>query len=280
MLKLRAAATFTLLATALLSSGPARAGTANLDVTWNKEGTSVRFFFRGQQVEYPAALGEGAFPAPGEPVAFDMLEDWPVATMKARWSMDARNWPASFKAQMLGLILVLVANADEYAGMFPNSIISSKFTSPPQYLTDGRDPATYDLAAFMRGKHFLYECLCKAGFGAADYTIKTRIKVGLSQDGQTLFYQDDPSYIGDHLAARLLFFAVRADGPILRFELRTVAVCADRMFFRGEALRRVTADCRYFVEQLYARLSRVPRMEEVENWLSRMRAAQTQYRAK
>jgi hypothetical protein len=109
-----------------------------------------------------------------------------------------------------------------------------------------------------------YQITAKAGFGASDYTMRTRIRIGLTEDEKTVFFHDRPEYISEHLTTRQYFFAGRDEGDCIRLEARIFCVCAPRWFFQDETMRRIEATSRYFVQRIYACLDDAPTTEEIE----------------
>jgi len=158
---------------------------------------------------------------------------------------------------------------------YPKAIKSSRFKFPPQYLREVRSPGEYNLAGLMRGKQIGYAIVAKAGVGAADYTIKTKIRIGLSEDGKTVFWDDQPSYISDHLTVRETVFAAHDAGDVIRFEARMLCVCKPRRLLRGEAMRRVERTGAYLVDRLWEDLGELPTVKEIEEHFSLVQKGET-----
>jgi hypothetical protein len=243
-----------------------------LNLKWQDEHKGLAFDFQGQRQTYPDDIKPGDFPAPGTPLRVAVTAEWPVVTLRARWSMSTANWPEESRTQALDLILMWACDAELYAHVYPDTIKESKFTYPPEYLREAAAPLETALAAGLRGQRVAYEITGKGGFGAADYTIRTEIRTGLSEDERTVFYHDNPKSISEHLLRRDYVFMAHDAGDRLLFEIHAVCVCKPRRLFRGEALRRVQSDGEYLIRKMHARLASAPTKKEIQAYLESVRA--------
>lgn len=257
-------------AAAALPLRAAAEGAAGLSVSWADDSRALSVAFRNVRCEYPRDMLDSAFPPPGEPASFSVEADWPVVVVHARWSTPTRGWPTDYRPQAVDLLLARVCDAEMYQQFFPRTIVSSSFTAMPEFLRGLKGALPRNLAEAMRGKRVGYEALCRAGFGASDYTIRTQILCGASADGKTVFFQDRPERISDHLEDRQFFFAAHDAGDAIRFEARAICFCAPRYLFRDEMVRRITADSRYLVEQLSTSLSQAPTAQQIEGFLEKL----------
>jgi len=238
----------------------------SMNVKWGADYESLSFNFLGREHHYPEDAIKGKFPPIGKKPEFEFTEEWPVVAMRARWSITTKGWPEEYRPEAIDLILMYACDAQLYEYIYPDSIKSSKFTFPPEFLKEA-EGAGYRLAEVMRGKEVGYEVIARGGFGAHDYKIKTKIRIGLSQDGKTVFYFDQPEYISDYLKSREFLFAGYDGGDVMHFEIRMFCICSPRNFFRGEAMKRVKENGQYFVERLYGELDDAPTKEEIEEYL-------------
>lgn len=242
-----------------------------LDVRWGKGHTSLSYRVPGAEVRYPRDMLKETFPAPGAKPEIVFEKKWPVVAMRARWSAPAAGWPEKYRHHAVDLILMWACNAHLYETVYSDYIKSSKFTYPPEFIKEAVDPR-YDLAGTLRGKEISYEVEARAGFGAADYTIKTTMLLGVSGDNKTVFYHDSPLHISDHLESRDFFLAAHDAGDRFNYEVRMVCVCKDIMsLFRGESMRRVEDNGKYFVKRLYEELGAPPTEKVVDEFLESIR---------
>ncbi|MDD5557930.1 MAG: hypothetical protein PHN82_11900 [bacterium] len=241
-------------------------------VRWSEDATTLRFSAPGEGGEYPRDMERGPFPQPGATPEFLVDSRWPAVAMRARWSVPTAGWPARHRGNAIDIALMHACDAELYENIFPEIIRSSRFTYPPAFLGEALDPAGHDLAAALRGGEAEYEVVASAGPGASDYLIRTRIRVGAAADGRTVFFHDRPLHISDHLLSREILFAVRDAGDRLDFEARMIAVCAPRLLFRGETMRRVEENGRYFVRRLRESLGAPPSGERIDRFLESVRA--------
>lgn len=251
---------------------------APLHVQWGADYRSLCFGAEKERICYPEEMARTAFPAPGAPPEFQFRQEWPFVSMIARWSVATKGWPEKYRPDAIDLVMMYACDAQLYEYIFPDSISSSSFTYPPGFLREAAD-SRYDLAEAMRGKEVAYEVTAKGGFGAADYVIRTKIRIGVSPDGTTIFYHDHPSYISDHLKARDFFFAGRDAGDRLVFEVRMRVECVPAFFFRGETMRRVEENGRYFVQRLHEDLSEPPTAEDIGTYFRLVKEGRQSYEA-
>lgn len=276
ILRNRGWATLPLALALLVAGAPAAAAGEKYtpQVEWGEDYRTLSINFLGKEVSYPGEMLKGEFPPAGAEPEFRFEKDWPVVTMRARWTMPGTGWPSEYRPNAIDLILMFACNAQLYEHIAPEAVSSSSFTHPPVYLKEVRDPGQHNLAEKMRGKTLGYEVTAKAGFGASDYKIRTKIRVGLSGDGKTVFYYDRPEYISDYLERKDYFFAAHDGGKEIRFEARMVAVCAPRRALKGKMMSRVEESAGYFVKQIYKSLGHAPAGEKIEKFLERVKQQQ------
>ncbi len=222
-----------------------------LAVNWGDGFTSLRFRYLGQKYEYPRDLRADSFVPVGGAPQFQVTRQWPVVAVRARWAIPRDHWPEPYRDRILPLMLMRACDAELYPRLYPEAILGAQFLAPPPWLATDADPLDGALPRLLRGKTVRYQIKADAGFGASDYTIRTQIQMGLSEDGKAIFYFDRPSYISDHLVSREFLCAACDTGREIRFEVCVYCVCAPRYLFRGEAMRRVESDCRYLIRRLY-----------------------------
>jgi hypothetical protein len=252
-----------------LIAGPvsAKEKPKDLEVQWGKDYETLSFNYLGEKTEYPKDLVKAKFPAIGKKLEIKFEEKWPVVAMRARWSISAKDWPNEYRPEAIDLILMYACSASLYEYIYPKYIKSSKVTMPPEFKKDAAD-RQYRLAEVMRGKELGYEVTAKGGFGAADYKIKTKIRIGLSKDGKSVFYFDEPSYISDYLESREFLFGGHDAGDTMHFEIVMMSICKTPQMFKGEITRRTKETGQYFVERLYEDLSDAPTKGEIEKYLN------------
>lgn len=259
---------------------PCRAGAESppIDAAWSADFRSLCVGAGKDRVCYPDEMFRGEFPPPGAPPEFRFGAEWPFVSMIARWSVSTSGWPKKYRPDAVDLAMMYACDAQLYEYIFPKSIAASSFTRPPGFLKEAEN-SRFDLAGALRGKEVEYEVTAKGGFGAADYTIRTTMRIGVSADGKTVFYHDRPSYISDHLKSRDFFFAGRDAGDRLVFEVRMRCECAPALFFKGETMRRVEENGRYFVTRLHEDLGETPTQERIDNYFTAVRAGRQSYDA-
>lgn len=254
-----------------------RAGAgAPLAATWGPDHRSLCFDFLGRRTCYPDEVLRAAFPRPGAEPEFSFTQEWPLVSMIARWSVSTNGWPEKYRPDALDLVVMYACDAGLYEYVFPQSIRASSFTYPPDFLREAAD-SRYDLAEALRGKEVAYEVTARGGFGASDYMIKTSLRIGVSADGKTAFYHDHPSYISDYLTSRDFFFAGRDAGDRLVFEVRMLCECAPAHFFKGETMRRIAENGRYFVRRLHEDLKDPPTAGDIETYFRFVKAGKQSY---
>lgn len=258
---------------AAMAALPALAGekTEKPVITWGDGHRSVTYAFRGKEITYPRDMLKGKFPPPGAEPEYNFKMEWPVVTMRARWSMSMKGFPVKYRPYAIDHFLMFAGNAQIYEHIFPGQITSSLFKYPPGFLKKAEDPGRFHLAEKMRGKHIAYEITANAGFGAGEYTIETKILVGLSDDGKTVFYHDEPSYISDFLTTRDFLFAARDAGDEMHFEVIMACICSPRRTFRNETMKRVKESGKYFVDRLYKATNSSPTAEKIEETMFKIK---------
>jgi len=248
------------------SASSALAGdTEGLQVRWKADYTALDFFYLGKRYSYPVDIAREKFPPRGRPPVTQFKEEWPVISMRARWTISTAGWPEKYRSDAVDLILMFATSAQLYENIYPDLIRSSRYTYPPEFLKEAADNR-YDLGGTLRGQEVDYEVTARGGFGASDYTIKTKIRIGLSADAKTVFYYDEPDYISDYLLSREFLFAGRDEGDEMHFEVIMFCVCKPRKTFKSEALRRVKNTGQYFVDRLYEKLDSPPTEEGIERY--------------
>ena len=251
---------------ALLCSGDEPA--LNLNVKWSPDYRALSFNFLGQECEYPRDVLKGSYPPVNAPPDVRVEGNWPVVAMRARWTAPIVGWPQKYRTEAIDLTLMFVCDAQFYEYLYPDIIRSSKFLFPPEYYKEAADPLRHNLAEALRGKVVGYQITAKAGFPATDYEIKTKIRLGLSEDQKTVFYHDSPDYISAYLRQRHYFLAGCDAGDCLRFDARIVCVCTPAWLLKNETLRRVENSCRYFIQRIYEALKDPPTEQEIEKYLA------------
>jgi hypothetical protein len=239
-----------------------------VNVKWSPDYRALTFDFLGQECVYPRDVAKGGYPPANAPPVIRVQKKWPLMAMQARWTASLANWPPKYRAQAVDLTLMFMCDAQFYELLYPDIIRSSKFLFPPEYYKEAADPLRYSLAEALRGKVVAYQITAKAGFPATDYEIKTKIRLGLSEDQKTVFYHDQPVYISDYLKQRHYFVAGCDAGDGLRFDARIVCECAPAWFFKEETLNRVETSCRYFVQRIYENLNDEPTEQDIEKYLA------------
>jgi hypothetical protein len=250
-----------------------------LNVKWGEDYQSINFDFRGARYEYPKQFVEQTFPSIGQAPQMDVKAEWPIVTLRARWSMSGQGWPEEYRGEALELMLMYACDAALYSRTYPKTILESRFTSPPEFRKAVDDPA-YDLATVLRGAKAVYEIKASAGFGAADYRIRTEIRVGTSAEPKTVFYHDKPSYISDHLENREVICTGWDSGSQIHFEVVIICVNKPRLLFRDEAMRRVRNDSKYFIDTMYEHLNKPPTKKKVEDYYGEVRMPERQLPAR
>ncbi len=240
----------------------------DFNLKWSDGHRVMDFQVRGRKHQYPADMLKNKFPPPGAPVDFKIESKWPLVTLRGRWTASTKGWPAEYRAHALDFILMRACDAEAYEQVYSKVFLKSKLTFPPEFLDEAKTPSKHRLVERMRGKQVGYEIKATAGPGAADYTIKTKITVGLSKDGKTVFYFDKPESISEHLLKRDIIFSAYDLGDKIHMEVRALCLTAPRIFFKGEMLRRVERDAKYLVMRMYETLSDAPTQKEIDKYLT------------
>ena len=224
-------------------------------VKWDPDFTSLEFSFANGALKgrYPDDMTKNTFPPINEPPEIKVEKKWPDVTMNAKWTIDISKLSSEKKDNVLDSILISSCNPNYYKENFPKTIVSTEFILPPEYKKELQD-FNYNLAEALRGKTLNYNVVMNAGFGASDYTIKTRIYIGASKDGKTVFYYDRPKEISAHLEVREFILAAHRDGNKIFIEINIFCRCEPSQFIRGTKMNRVENDSRYFIMQMYSQL--------------------------
>ena len=221
-------------------------------VKWNSDFTALDYSFGNSILKgsYPKDMTKNVFPSEGKPPEIKSEKKWPDVYMNAKWTIDISSLSSAEKANKLDSILMRLCNPSFYKEDFPKTIVSTDFTLPPEFKKEEENP-DYNLVNSLKGKMLDYKVVMNAGFGASDYTIKTTIHIGATEDGKTIFYYDQPEHISNHLDVREFIFAAHQTEDKIFFELNIFCKCESSKFIRGTKMNRVENDSRYFIEQLY-----------------------------
>ena len=238
-----------------------------LNVNWADDYKSLSFTVFGDQSTYPDILLKNQFPPQGEKPKIEITDNWPFVLMKARWTASKKGWPEKYKDEVIDLVLMFACNAQVYEHIYPEIILSSKYTAPLQFSEEAKHPE-FNLAEVLRGKLAEYEITANAGLGARNYTIKTAIRIGTSDDGKAVFYHDEPYYISDYLKQREFLFAAYDSGDYIHFETVMLSECKPKSFLKKETLKRIRNSSKYFIQRMYESLDDAPTIEEIENLLN------------
>jgi len=242
-----------------------------IKVRWMDNWRGMEFTFQGEQCRWPEDIENTKFPSPESGPEFRIEKHWPVVAMRVRWSISLKDLPAADLAQVLDLALMYTCDAQLYHEVYPDVVLSSSCCRPRQFAAKAADPTNYDLGQAMRGQIMSYRITAAAGFGAPNYTIQSKIRMGISRDGKSVFFHDSAESVTANLKSRdyLVCFHV-ADGQ-LRFEGRVFCVCTDRYWFRGEHMRRVAWSAEYLITRLYEDILRQTTDGGFGPYLSRVR---------
>jgi hypothetical protein len=249
----------------------------SLEARWSAGYDALAFAYRGETIVYPREIRPQDFPPPGQGAEYEIHMAWPIVSMQARWSTRVRGALQDRRAAATALMMTFTSDADQYEQVFPELIRAARVTNVPAHwgvvaaLDDRRDDFGTLLRA-LRGAAVQHEIVAQAGFGAADFKIRTTLRLGVSADGKTLFYVDDPSFISDHVTNREFVLMMHDAGERICFECFMVCVCRDRWLFRGETMRRIGNQGRNFVERIAEVLDRAPTENRVRAYLASLRA--------
>ena len=221
-------------------------------VKWNSDFTALKYSLGNGSLKgcYPDDMTKNGFPSEGKPPEIKSEKKWPDVYMNAKWTIDISSLTSAEKANKLDSILMRLCNPGFYKEDFPKTIVSTDFTVPSEFTKEEENP-DFNLVKALRGEILDYEVVMNAGFGASDYTIKTKIHIGASEDGKTIFYYDQPEHISNHLDVREFIFAAHQTEDKIFFEINIFCKCESSKFIRGTKMGRVENDSKYFIEQLY-----------------------------
>jgi hypothetical protein len=236
-------------------------------VQWSEDYRRLSAEFKGHKLEYPADMLGDEFPPAGAEPNMRVWKEWPVVALRAKWTSSLQDWPEKYRPIARDLILMFSCDAQLYEYVFPGVVRSSRFTSPPEFVQAAEAPLQGNLAELLRGKEVKYAFTAKAGFGAGDYQMTTRIRIGVSADGKTVFYHDSPQYISDYLKTRDYFFGCSGSGDALRFEGVMICVCTPTLF-KGTTMDRVANSGEYFVTRMYDLLKKGPTEKGIDDYLA------------
>jgi hypothetical protein len=253
---------------AVLASSPAPGQEGdNGQIQWGNDYQSLTALFWGHKLEYPADMLTAEFPPPGAAPAMLSKKVWPVVALRAKWTISAQDWPRKYRPCATDLILMFACDAQLYEYVFPGVVRSSRFTSPSEFVRMAQDPLNHNLAQALRGQEVRYAFTATAGFGAKDYQMTTKIRIGVSSDGKTVFYCDSPQYISDYLKVRDYFFACHDAGDALRLEGVMVCVCTPT-WFKDTTMDRTAKSGEYFATRMYQILQKAPTEKTIEDYLA------------
>ena len=224
------------------------------NTVWYKDFSEMSYDFGKLKGRYPDNLIKGNFPPAGAKPVFITEKKWPDVFINAKWTLDISKLSSEKKENILDEILLRACNPNYYKSDFPETIVKTKFETPDAFSNELADPS-FDLINAMRGKSLNYEVVMNAGFGARDYTIKTKIYIGATDDRNTIFYYDKPENISNHLDIREFTFAARKTDDKLFFEVNIFCKCEPSSILRGTKMNRVAADSKYFIMQMFKHLS-------------------------
>jgi hypothetical protein len=236
-------------------------------VQWGEDYRTLSAEFKGHKIAYAADMLADEFPPVGAEPNMRVWKEWPVVALRAKWASSLQGWPEKYKPIASDLILMLSCDAQLYEYIFPSVVRSSRFTSPPEFVQAAQDPLQANLAELLRGKEVKYAFTAKAGFGAGDYQMTTRIRIGVSADKNTVFYHDSPQYISEYLKTRDYFFACTGAGDALRFEGVMICVCTPTLF-KDTTMDRVAKSGEYFVTRMYELLKKAPTEKGIDDYLA------------
>ncbi|MEW6359282.1 MAG: hypothetical protein AB1696_23305 [Planctomycetota bacterium] len=236
-------------------------------VNWSDDWRRMEFTFQGQSCLWPDDMVNTPFPPPGRPPEIATTSEWPVVTLKARWAIPIIRLEEKYRPQLRDLVLMYTCDAQLYEWAYPQIVRSSRYRCPKEFVAKANDPFGYDLAEALRGKLVSYQITATAGFAAPEYMIETKMRIGLSQDGKTVFFHDTPHQITANLKSRDYFVAFHLGEKNLEFEGRMYCVCTPRLLFRGEHMRRVELSGRYFINRLYKDFAEGASAKDVEEYL-------------
>lgn len=234
----------------------------NLNVRWNNDNTGLSFSFQGRNFDYPNAVMDGAFPAPGRGMDLKVTNDWPVVAVRARWSVSTAGWTSEDRAAALDFLVLRAADADRYQRMYPDAVKSARVTSRPKLNADPNDPAPQAVVEALRGNRMFYTLTGDGGFGAADYDLDTEVRFGLSGDGKTAFYHDRANRISDHLSNREYLVVAHDAGDRVLVEVVALNTCRPAGLLKGVVRGRVESSARYLTKQMFAALNNAPSARE------------------
>lgn len=234
---------------------------------WSKDFEKLEFRFRGKRFELPKDLMSGSFPPAGVAPKIDVSREWPNVDLQARWTMSVKDWPEKYRAHAIDLALMFACDAALYEGIYPDVLHSSRFVYPPEFLKEAEDP-NFRLAESLRGKEVKYQINASAGFAAADYDIKSTIRIGFCEEAKAAFYHDRADKISEHLRAREYFFALRDGGDSIYCEAKLLCVCTPRRTFQGETMRRVGNSSEYFVKRIHEVFQHTPTEKGIDGYLA------------
>ena len=248
------------------ASPPAAAQDNDVHVQWSGDFQTLNAVFKGHRLEYPADMLKDDFPPAGAEPDMFLKKEWPIVAMRAKWTTSLRDWPAKYQPNASDLVLMFACDAQLYEYIFPGVLRSSRLISPPEFVQEAQAPLESNLTDALRGKEVKYSFTAKAGFGASDYQMTTKIRLGASADGKTIFYCDSPQYISDYLKTRDYFFACSNTGDVLRFEGVMLCVCTPA-WFKDTTMDRVGKSGEYFVKRMYELLKKAPSEKSIDDYL-------------
>jgi hypothetical protein len=244
---------------ALLVATPAVA--ADLNVQWGDNHETLTFTYDGQPVVYPADIAAADYDAGDGSLVFVDSRDWPVVSCYGRWTVSTADWPEEQRQHILDFVLLRLIAADTFAFHNPDKLKDTRILEAPQpEVEPGR---SYVLN--MRGQTMQYTMTAIVeSLLANDSVIVSRMRLGASDDGKTIFYHDTAESISDNHKGRDFFLAVHDAGDHLRFEVRGVYVCKSSLA-QGEVMKKTVESVRYVVERWAGRLGNPPSAQEIDD---------------
>ena len=239
---------------------PAVADAGDLNIQWGQNHETLGFVYNGQEVRYPADIASEDYDAGDGSLEFQAAKDWPTVSCYGRWTVSTADWPEEQRPHLLDFVLMRLIAADTFGYHNPDKIKDSRMLEGPQpELEPGRS-----YALNMRGQTMQYTMTAIVeSLLADDSVIISRMRLGASDDGKTIFYHDTAESISANHKGRDFFLAVHDAGDHLRFEVRGVYVCKDSLA-QGTVMNKTVASVRYVVERWADRLGNPPSADEIE----------------
>ena len=243
----------------LLSSVAVAANPPDLNIQWGPNHETLSFTYAGQEISYPADIAAEDYDAGDGSFDFQTDKDWPVVSCYGRWTISTADWPEEQRENILDFILLRLIAADSFDYHNPDKIKDSEILEAPQpELEPGRS-----YALNMRGLAVRYTMTAIVdSLLADDSVIVSRMQLGASDDGRTIFYHDTAESISANHKGRDFFLAVHDAGDHLRFEVRGIYICKSSIA-QDTVMNKTVASVRYVVERMPDRLGAPPSEREI-----------------